>query len=839
MQVPGEWHASFIAGSQSHAEGPIPAPYFRHEFDVGAGLRQARLHVSALGVTQVHLNGARVGDEVLCPGWTSYRHRLVVSSHDVTSSVVEGRNAVGAVVGEGWAVGRIGFAGRRALWSDRPAAFVELELDYGDRTERVCSDEGWRTSTGGWLVDGIYDGDMYDARLEPDGWATVGFDDRDWEPVRVVEWDRGSLVARAAPPIRRTQELPAGRVFTSPAGATVVDFGQVLSGWVRVRVEGPAGTEVTIRHCELLVEGEPEYETNRTALATDRYVLRGGGPEVWEPAFTFHGFRHAVVEGWPGDLTPDDITAVVVHTDMARTGWFETSDDRLNRLHQNVVWSFRGNAVGIPTDCPQRDERLGWTGDINAFGPTAAFIYDVRSFLTSWLTDVAAEQQEQGTVPMVVPDVTSLLPATPTALWGDVAVSLPWTLYLEYGDLHALRRQYPSMKAFVESVVPRLDDSGSWTRGFQFGDWLDPDAPPDNPRRAKTETGLVATAYFCRTLEQLGSAARALGHSEDEGWCTELRERVVTAFGREWVTPSGRIANETQTAYALAICFDLLGPEQEQRAGDRLVELTAKGDYHIGTGFAGTPWLLHALTRTGHTDVAYLVLTQTTPPSFLYPLTMGATTIWERWDSVLPDGTLNSTGMTSLNHYALGSVADWLHRVVGGIEPAEPGYRRCRIAPQPGGGLASAHTTHDTVHGRIDVEWNTEEDDGGGVVRTVRVDVPPGVEAEVILPSHPEGHVAVVSDGVHRWEYAPLSGATDGYSLETPFSVLKADVETWERVAAVVNGLVPGIDNLIDYVEGNQPNLRAMLDEVDDRQRVEGDLRNALAPRRAGSLNSA
>jgi alpha-L-rhamnosidase len=830
IEVPRRWHARFIAGPRSHAEQPGPAPYFRREFEAGAGLLQARLHVTALGVVEVHLNGAGVGDEVLCPGWTSYRHRLEVSSHDVTSSVLEGRNAVGAVVGEGWAVGRIGFAGQRALWSDRPAAFVQLELDYGDRTELVCSDEHWRTSTGAWLADGIYDGETYDARLTPRGWAESGFDDTEWEPVHLVEWDRGTLESREAPPIRRTQELPANGVFISPGGATVVDFGQVLSGRVRVRVEGPAGTEVTIRHCELLVGGEPEFETNRTAAATDRYVLRGNGTEVWEPAFTFHGFRYAVVEGWPGEpgeIGPDAFTAVVVHTDMEKTGWFETSDERLNRLHENVVWSFRGNAVGIPTDCPQRDERLGWTGDINAFGPTAAFLYDVRNFLASWLADLAAEQREQGNVPMVVPDVTRLLPSTPTALWGDVAVSLPWTLFVEYGDLHALRCHYPSMKAFVESVVPLLDESGTWTRGFQFGDWLDPDAPPENPRLAKTETGLVATAYFCRTLDQMASAARVLGHHDDEARCASLRERVAAGFRREWVTPSGRIANETQTAYSLAICFGLLGPEQEQHAGDRLAELTFKAGYHIGTGFAGTPWLLPALSRTGHTDVAYQVLTQTTPPSFLYPVTMGATTIWERWDSVLPDGTLNSTGMTSLNHYALGAVADWLHRVVGGIEPVEPGYRRCRIAPQPGRDLTWARTAHDTTHGRIQVSWEATKDR-----RAVRVEVPPGVEAEVVLPDHADGLVAVVGTGMHEWEYAPAPGSADGYPLDTPFSVLRADPETWERVAAVVNQLVPGVDNLIDYVEQQHPHLQSMLEDMGDRPDLEQDFRQALAHRR-------
>ena len=491
-----------------------------------------------------------------------------------------------------------------------------------------------------------------------------------------------------------------------------------------------------------------------------------------------------------------------------------------------MVWSFRGNVVGLPTDCPQRDERLGWTGDINAFGPTAAFLYDVRTFLASWLEDLAAEQQEQGSVPMVVPDVTRLLPSTPTALWGDVAVSLPWTLFVEYGDLNALRRQYPSMKSFVESVVPLLDESGSWTRGFQFGDWLDPDAPPGNPRQAKTETGLVATAYLCRTLDQLCSAARVLGHGEDEEWSAALGARVRAAFGREWVTPSGRLANETQTAYSLAICFGLLSPEQEQHAAARLVELTAKAGWHIGTGFAGTPWLLPALSRTGHVDVAYRVLTQTTPPSFLYPLTMGATTIWERWDSVLPDGTLNSTGMTSLNHYALGAVADWLHRVVGGIEPLEPGYRRCRIAPQPGGGLSWARTAHDTVRGRIEVAWGASEDQ-----RSVRVEIPPGVTADVVVPGHPDGLVAVVEAGAHGWEYVPSARSADHSALDTPLFILRSDPETWERVAAVVNRLVPGVDNLMEYVEQQHPTLQSMLEDMWDRPDLEQDLRAALANR--------
>ena len=751
--APLPWEGTFIASGASHSERPRPAPYFRREFSVGAGLRRAALHLTALGLVEAHLNATRVGDEVLCPGWTEYTDRLVVSTHDVTRLVRPGRNAIGAVVGEGWAVGRLGWNRRRALWSDRPAAYMQLELHFDDRVEVLSTDDSWRTSTGAVLEDGIYDGETFDARLEPRGWSEPGFDDRAWEPVLPLDRDLASLELRGSAPIRAIETITAREVIQTPGGRTVVDFGQILTGWVRLTVEGPSGTTITLRHCELLVGGEPEFETNRTAAATDRYIIGGRGPETWEPRFTFHGFRYVDVEGWPGDLSPAALTAVVIHTDMTRTGWFETSDGLLNQLHRNIVWSFRGNAVGVPSDCPQRDERLGWTGDINAFAPTAAYLYDVKDFLASWLVDLAVEQHERGYVPFVVPDVLrgeadQLDMAGPTALWGDVAVSLPWTLYMEYGDVEILRRQYPSMKSFVESVLPLLDESGLWTKGFQFGDWLDPDAPPKEASKAKTEAAIVATAYLCRTLEQLRSSASVLGVKEDEQWCANLRDRVRAAFRQRWMDPSGRFLNETQTAYALGICFGLYDTEQEIPAGDRLAELLRGNDFHIGTGFAGTPWLLHALSRTGHADVAYRTLTQTTPPSFLYPVTMGATTVWERWDAVLPDGSLNSTGMTSLNHYALGAVGDWMHRVVGGIEAVEPGYRRARIAPRPGGGLTWARAAHDTIHGRIEVYWSSE---GGS--RTIEVSLPGGVDAEVVLPDHPEHLVEVVGGGSHRWDY--------------------------------------------------------------------------------------
>jgi alpha-L-rhamnosidase len=743
------WQASFITSADHSGRVGAPAPYLRREFMVDDGLVRAILHVTALGLVEAYLNGEVVGDEVLAPGWTSYRHRLAVPRHDVTDRLVRGANALGAIVGEGWAVGRLTWEDRRQIWADRPAAFLQLELDYGDRTDVVVTDGSWRAATGAVLANGIYDGETYDARLEPVGWSTEGYDEAGWGAVDVVGWDRATLMRPSAPPIRRVEEVPAIDVLTTASGKVVVDFGQNLSGWLRLQVDGPEGTTITLHHCETLIEGEPEYETNRTALATDRYTLRGDGPERWEPRFTFHGFRYVEVEGWPGRPTRDALTAVVVHSDMRRIGWFESSNELLNRLHENVVWSMRGNFVGVPTDCPQRDERLGWTGDINAFGPTAAFLYDVAGVLGSWLEDLAAEQAELGGVPLVVPDALGWAPR-PLALWGDVAVSLPLCLYEAYGDRTILERQYASMAAFIDWVEPRLDGRGVWGRGFQLGDWVDPDAPPGDPGAGKADRHLIATAFLARTTGELAQTAGMLGRTDDAACYQALHERVRAGFRDEWVTPAGLVADLSPTAYALAICFGLLDPDQEVKAGARLAQLVATAGHRIATGFAGTPHVTEALSRTGHLDTAYELLFQTECPSFLYPVTMGATTIWERWDAVKPDGSLNRTGMTSLNHYALGAVAAWLHRVVAGLAPLEPGYRRIRVAPQPGGGLTHASATHDTPHGRARSAWAFG--DAGQFV--LDVTVPEGASAEVVLPNHPDdGRIEHVGPGEHHWAY--------------------------------------------------------------------------------------
>jgi alpha-L-rhamnosidase len=818
------WQARFITpASTSWTEPGEPAAYFRRAFTVERAPRRATLHVTAIGLVEAHLNGARVGDDVLTPGWTAYRHRLAVSSYDVTSQITSGANVIGAIVGEGWAIGRIGYEGRRNHYADRPGLFLQLDLEYDDRVEIIGTDESFTTGTGSVLANSLYDGEEHDARLEPVGWDLPGFDDSTWTQVKLFDWDLATLVTTGAPPIHRTQELAPVSIRQNRGGNPIVDFGQNISGWVRLKVRGQAGQTVTLRHAEVLVDGELNTETLRTAAATDRYTLRGNEVETWEPRFTFHGFRFVEVDGYPGTLTADDITAVVVHSDMTRTGWFECSNDLLNQLHANVVWSMRDNFVGVPTDCPQRDERLGWTGDLNAFGPTAAFLYDVRGVLGSWLADLAAEQREKGYVPWVVPDVLST-PCPPTALWSDVAVSLPWTLYTEYGDVEILRRSYESMSAFIRDVETRLNENGLWDRGFQFGDWLDPDAPMDNPAGGKTDRHLVASAFLCRTTAEITKTARLLGETDDAEHFAALADRVRSAFRHEYVTPSGRLANESATALALAICFGILDADQEVRAGEQLAALVAKAGYRISTGFAGTPFVTEALSRTGHLDAAYLLLLETGCPSFLYPITMGATTIWERWDSIRPDGTINPSGMTSLNHYALGAVADWLHKVVGGLSPAEPGYRTMRIAPRPGGDLTHATVTHDTVHGTASVAWHISENQ-------LRLDVriPEGTAATVVLPFHPDSRVVEIEAGEHSWQYDIGGPAPDEYTMDTPLRALAQDLRVWRAVTEAFGKHFPGIPLDASAPEAATISLNIVLEHIPGASpELENDLMAAV-----------
>jgi alpha-L-rhamnosidase len=759
--VPQTWSAKMISPDEDFAGAPV----LRTEFalDPGHGeVRQARLHATARGIVSARINGVPVGDDVLTPGWSSYEWRLRFRSYDVTELVrtaPNGHVVLGLELGNGWFRGRLGWSGARALYGQELGGLAQLEIRYADGHEKtVVTDETWRAGPSSVLSNDLYDGQTIDARCYDNAWHYPGFPGDGWVGVHVQEFDRSVLAPYLGPAVRRQEELKPVRIWPSPAGETLVDFGQNLVGWVRVTVRGEPGSEITLRHAEVIENGELGTRPLRTAQATDRFVL-SGGEDVFEPTLTFHGFRYVQVDGWPGELTPDALTAVVVHSDLIRTGHFACSDELLTRLHHNVVWGTRGNFVDLPTDCPQRDERLGWTGDIAVFTPTAAFLFDVRGFLRDWLADLAAEQRAaEGMVPFVVPDVLRLIghpkdfpvPES-TAIWSDAAVWVPWALWQAHGEPDILAESFESMAAHLRRVESLVADTGLWDTGFQFGDWLDPDAPSDKPFLAKADDSVVATACLYRSARIVAEAATILGRVPDAEHLRALADRTRAAFRRHYVKPDGRIHSDCPTVYALAIWFDLLDPQFRQRAGDRLAALVADNDYRIATGFAGTPYVCDALTATGHLDQAYRLLLQQECPSWLYPVTMGATTIWERWDSMLPDGTINPGEMTSFNHYALGAVADWMHRVIGGISPGEPGYRTVRIAPRPGGGLTWADTALETAHGRIAVVWRLDPE--GRL--DVDVTVPDGVTADIDLPGA-DPHL--VGSGRHHFSVPSVPG---------------------------------------------------------------------------------
>ncbi|MGA4544180.1 family 78 glycoside hydrolase catalytic domain [Uniformispora flossi] len=753
-----DWTACFVAPDTEEDLGQDnPCPVVQRDFVIPGPVRSARLYASALGVYEAALNGVRVGDDVLAPGWTPYDKRLRYQTYDVTALLTTGTNRLSATLADGWYRGRLGFEGKRALYGERLALLAQLEVTCEDGTVLVVAtaDDGtWRAADGPIRRSSLYDGETHDARAVPEA----------WHGVRAVDFDLARLSAPSGPPVRRTEELAPVAVSVSSSGATILDFGQNLVGRLRITVDGDAGREVVLRHAEVLQDGELATGPLRTAEATDRYILRGGGPEIWEPRFTFHGFRYAEITGWPGEFDPADVRAVVIHSDMTRTGHFTCSDDLVNRLHENAVWSMRGNFLDVPTDCPQRDERLGWTGDIQAFAPTACQLYDGAGFLESWLTDLALEQGDDGTVPFIVPSAAASGSGIPTAAWGDAATIVPWTLYLRYGDAGVLHAQFASMRGWVDKVAELAGPDLLWNTGFQFGDWLDPSAPPEQPQAGKTPPDVVATAYFARSADIVAKAAQVLGRDEDAARYGELAARVRAAFQAEYTTANGRVIPDAQTAYALALQFDLLPHAgQRARAADRLAALLRENGHRIGTGFVGTPLMCDALADNGHLDAAYRLLLQQECPSWLYAVTQGATTIWERWDSLRPDGTLNPGGMTSFNHYAFGAVVDWLYRTVAGLDAAEPGYRRLRIAPRPGGGLTHAHADLRTPYGKASVSWEQSDD-----VVAVTAVVPPNTSADVELP---DGRRLVVGSGRHTWSAAFLSGGTPvALTVDTPMS---------------------------------------------------------------------
>jgi alpha-L-rhamnosidase len=743
---PSDWKASWIEPDlPEDVKTSGPAPMLRHEFRAKGGVERARAYVTSHGLNEMQLNGQRVGDQIFTPGWTSYNKRLQYQTYDVTSLIKSGDNALGVTLGNGWYRGFLAWQDRRNIYGDRLALLCQIKITYKDgREETVGTDGSWKAATGPILMSEIYHGETYDARLEKAGWATAGFADGGWSKVKVADHRKDDLIAPAGPPVRRIEELKPVKVLKTPAGETVVDLGQNMVGWVRLKAQGPAGTTITLRHAEVLDKAGNFYTENlRAAKATMRYTMKGGGPETFEPHFTFFGFRYVAVAGYPGEVTPESLTGVVVHSDMARTSAFETSKPLVNRLQHNIIWGQKGNFLDVPTDCPQRDERLGWTGDAQAFSPTAAFNMDVAAFFTKWLKDVAADQFASGSVPHVVPNVLPDFEGKNpggAAGWADVAVIIPWNMYLSYGDKRVLETQYDSMVKWVGYEKQRAGDGYVWAGDFHFGDWLAFASNASDYPGATTGKDLIATAFFAHSTDLLQRAALVLGKKDDAVRYGEQLGRIKSAFRREFVTETGRVGEDTQTAYTLALQFDLLPDDLLPVAAKRLAQ-EVRTRKHLTTGFLGTPYLCHVLVRYGYLDEAYMLLNREDYPSWLYPVKQGATTIWERWDGQKPDGSFQNAGMNSFNHYAYGAIGDWMYRVMAGLQIDEsmPGYKHILIQPQPGGGFTSVKASHDTMYGPASSAWTLK--DGRF---ELAVEVPPNTRATVRLP---KAQLASVTEG--------------------------------------------------------------------------------------------
>lgn len=755
----------------AHDALDAPAPRFSRRFSLTGEVESATLSITSWGANLPLINGRRVSQDELAPGWTEYRHRLIHDTYEVADLLRDGDNELDVIVGNGWFRGRLGRPARRDLYGTRRAVLAQLDVRFRDgRTWSLGTDESWTVRDSEVVSDDLYDGCVLD--LTTSGTALVR---------RVVSEPVGdvALVARDFPPIRVTDELRPIDLQWQADGSVIIDFGQNLVGWVRLDL-GPvsAGQRVVVRHAEVLQDGALALRPLRDARAADAYLLPRSDELTLEPRFTYHGFRYAQVDGVAREQLRS-VRARVVGSAMTRTAWMEISDPLLNRLHDNIAWSMRGNFVGLPTDCPQRDERLGWTADIQVFAPTATVLFDSASLLRSWLEDLYLAQLPDGSVPVVVPDIYRR-DTVATAGWGDAVVVVPWELYQHTGDTELLARAFAPMTRWIDRVARAAGPDCLWVGGHQYGDWLDPTAPPDDPAAAVTDPDFVATACFYRSTELAARAAGVLGRAADRERLEELAQRIRSAFRDAFVTPVGRLTADTQAGYAMAICFGLLEPDQLRQAGDRLADLVRRSGHTIATGFLGTPLILDALVATGHQRVAMRLLRQTAAPSWLYPVTAGATTVWERWDSLLPDGRVNPGEMTSFNHYAFGAVGDWMHRYLGGVTRTAPGWSRFRVRPPLGNGLDHATFRYDSPRGTIHTGWLEENG-----VMTFDLTVPPGARADVELPDRS----CSVGEGRHRFVLrADRPGFPSGGTVREAID----DVSVWERVVAAVLVHRPG-----------------------------------------------
>ena len=750
-----EWQAQWIAcdtGAENEM-GLRPSPYLRRAFSVDRPVTRATLYATAKGLYRLRLNGQAVGDDALTPDWTDYHQRVVYNTYDVTDLVQAGENALGAVLGDGWYCGYVGFHGRRGYYGAYPELLVQLHLELEDGSSMVvATDEQWQGSAGPILYSDMLMGEAYDARREMPGWDQPGFDAAGWQPVSTAP-NHDRLVAQSAETVRVVERLPVQAVTRPGGGATVFDLGQNFAGWARLRVRGEAGGRVRLRYGEVLNHDGTVYTANlRKAHATDTYILKGDGEEVWEPHFTYHGFRYVQIDGYAGDVDAAIEAGCVVYSALPQAGEFECSDPLVNQLWRNVLWGQKSNFVSVPTDCPQRDERLGWLGDVFAFGPTGCFNMDAAAFFSRWLVNVEDAQSEAGAFPDVAPRLVATNDGAPG--WGDAGVYVPWFLYQFYGDTRVVERHWDAMTRWMDYIAaanPRFLRTERLNKSY--GDWVSYNS--DTPR------DVLATALWAFDAQLMARMARALGRDADAQRYDALFDHIRQAFNAAYVKPDGRVQGETQTCYLLALHAGLLPEEQRDAAARHLVADIERHNWHLSTGFLGTPFLLPVLAETGHADVAYRLLLNDTVPSWGHMIRQGATTIWERWDGIREDGTLFDphrptfmhpdlgpvSGMNSFNHYGLGAVGEWLYRYIAGIQVAAsaPRERRIVVRPYVGGGLTHARARYASVWGPIVSEWRLDE----GRLR-LTVSIPANTSATVYLPAQMAGVEGLDQAGVQR-----------------------------------------------------------------------------------------
>jgi alpha-L-rhamnosidase len=758
-----DWMAKWICADL--VGGPfqsIPCPHLRREFVVDGQVERARLHLTALGCHRSTINGRRTSDEELSPGWTHFRKQVRVSTHDVTALLHPGANAIGVILGDGWYCGHTEKRPRQG-YGDRPRLLAQLEVRYADgRETRVVSDDSWQVGFGPILASDLIMGEEYDARLAIPGWDTAGFDASRWQSARVVADPEIELRAWDSAPIRRMGEVqPVDEPRKGARGGWVFDLGQNIVGRVRLRVKLPAGTTLTLRYAERLeADGSLHTANLRTARVTDHYTCRGDGVEEWESHFTFHGFQYVEVSG-VGQASRDMVAGVVLHSDWTRTADFSCSDPLVNRLFQNVVWGWKGNSLDVPTDCPQRDERLGWTGDAQAFVGTATLIADVNGFFAKWLRDIRDDQNDKGAVACLVPH--SHIPGDwgdGGPGWADAMVICPWAVYERYGDTRLLREHWPALVRWMEQQESTSRDGvraypGSTTSCF--GDWLALDGSEGS--KGGTPHDLIGCAFFAHAAELAARMARALGERKAEERYLRLRKKIGDAFQRQFMTPSGLLVSGTQTAAVLALQFGLVPDALRSLVADSLEADIQRRGMRLSTGFLGTPFLQHVLTSEGRHETAAALLLQTQWPSWLYAVTQGATTIWERWDGWTAEKGFQTPAMNSFNHYAFGAIGEWLISRVAGIasDPDAPGMKRIILQPRPVPGLDRVAAWVDTGWGRVESEWRRE---GDGFAWDVTV--PANTEALARIPCKTPGELREGGRPLQKAQGVEVIGRTFG-----------------------------------------------------------------------------